>query len=264
MNCSLGSSKKVVVLLLFFLADFLSGQVSTLNPKRPSFPEKKKKFPSKEQQRALELFSYIRHINPINPLTMAHCERVSKPLLQCLRQSYKNGLPAAQVQSFRSFGSTAVARDEAAQEVKQEPFYKAPDPELVTSPRLERKLVRSGVAPVGSRRRRAALKDSANLPFEQLPYQCFQEARKFLLADRQEKLQQIETERARIARLRETDASAAGGEVQKQRRLKSMENHLEELKIHADINDPVVKKKFEDGIGMSSTANALQLLRLSY
>lgn len=110
--------------------------------------------------------------------------------------------------------------------------------------------MRQGVSPVGSRRRRAAMKDSPNVPFEQLPYQCFQEARKFLLEDRKEKLEQIETERARIARLRATDASQSGGELQKQRRLRSMENHLEQLKIHADINDPIVKKKFEDGIGM--------------
>lgn len=186
---------------------------------------------------------------------MAHCERVSKPLLQCLRQSYKNGLPAAQLQSIRSFGSTAAVHDEAQEVHKKESFYKAPDPELVTSPRLERRLMRSGVSPIGSRRRRAALRDSANIPFEQLPYQCFQEARNYLLADRKEKLEQIETERTRIANLKATDASKAGGELQKQRRLKSMENHLEQLKIHADINDPIVKKKFEDGIGMASTGH---------
>jgi large subunit ribosomal protein L35 len=142
-----------------------------------------------------------------------------------------------------------VAHDEAQEVEKNESFYKSPNPEFVTSPKLERRLMRSGVSPIGSRRRRAALRESSGVPFEQLPYQCFQEARKFLIADRKEKLEQIETERSRIAKLRDTDASKVGGELQKQRRLKSMENHLEQLKIHADINDPIVKKKFEDGIG---------------
>jgi large subunit ribosomal protein L35 len=107
------------------------------------------------------------------------------------------------------------------------------------------------VKPVGSRRRRAALKSSDNIPFEQLPYQAFQEARKILQADREEKLRQIEKERARIAKLSAQDASRfEGGEVQKQRKLLSMQNYLERLKILADINDPLIKKRFEDGEGM--------------
>ncbi|KAJ9199697.1 hypothetical protein DTO166G4_5577 [Paecilomyces variotii] len=180
---------------------------------------------------------------------MSHCELASKPLLQCLRTTYARSLPVVQLQSTRAFGSTASARDEAQAESAKQPFYKAPDPSLVTSPRLERRLLKSGVSPIGSRRRRAALQDSPNIPFEQLPYQCFQEARKILLADREEKLKQIETERERIARLREKPAEEAGGELSKNSRLKAMEHHLEHLKILADINDPVVKKRFEDGEG---------------
>jgi large subunit ribosomal protein L35 len=95
------------------------------------------------------------------------------------------------------------------------------------------------------------LKSADNLPFEQLPYQCFQEARKVLQADREEKLQAIEQERARIARLTAQDASTIpGGERQKQIRLDSMSRYLEKLKILADINDPLTKKRFEDGEGM--------------
>ena len=41
-----------------------------------------------------------------------------------------------------------------------------------------------------------------------------------------------------------------GGERQKQIRLDSMSRHLEKLKILADINDPLIKKRFEDGEGM--------------
>lgn len=124
------------------------------------------------------------------------------------------------------------------------------DPALVSTRKEERQLMRSGIRPIGSRRRRAALQDSANMPFEQLPYQCFQEARKLLGADREEKLQQIEIERARIARLQAQDPAGSGGEMEKNRRLTSMRKYLEELKILADINDPAIKKRFEDGEGM--------------
>lgn len=109
--------------------------------------------------------------------------------------------------------------------------------------------MRKGIAPIGSRRRRAALQDSANVPFEQLPYQCFQEARKVLLADREEKLKDIEATRNKIARLQSLSAAEAGGEQSKKSRLGAYEQHLEHLKILADINDPLVKKKFEDGQG---------------
>ena len=104
----------------------------------------------------------------------------------------------------------------------------------------------------GSRRSRAAIKSCLNLPFEKLPYQCFQEARKVLQSDREEKVRQIQTQRQRIARLLEKDASTVGGEKQKGFRLESMKKHLEHLKILADINDPLVKKRFEDGHGLSS------------
>ncbi|KAL8839881.1 MAG: hypothetical protein Q9170_001561 [Blastenia crenularia] len=124
------------------------------------------------------------------------------------------------------------------------------DPNTVSTPRLERKLLRiTGQQPIGSRRRRAALQNSKNIPFEQLPYQCFQEARKLLLADREEKLKQIEEERRRIAKTQATPAEQYGGEFVKKGRLVRMQKYLEKLKILADINDPVVKKRFEDGEG---------------
>lgn len=111
--------------------------------------------------------------------------------------------------------------------------------------------MKGGIIPIGSRRRRAALKSSDNIPFEQLPYQCFQEARKVLAADREEKLKLIATERLRISNLVATDATnVRGGEATKQKRLESMRRHLEYLKIQADINDPMIKKRFEDGEGM--------------
>ena len=132
------------------------------------------------------------------------------------------------------------------------------DPYTVSSRREERILIRQGTYPIGSRRRRAAIRTSQNIPFEQLPYQCFQEARKILQDDRQEKLQDIEKQRGRIERLSAKDVTDNGrlqGDAQRQalhqkeHRLKSMRKELERLKILADINDPMVKKRFEDGEG---------------
>lgn len=178
----------------------------------------------------------------------------SKPLLQCLRQSYGKSLSIASLQSARSFQTTAVAHEEVLQTenaAKAEPFYtNNPDPALVNSPRPEKKLTRSGVPLVGSRRRRAALSSSENIPFELLPYQCFQEARKVLQADREEKLKAITREQSRIERLQALTDEQAGGANVKRSKLGSMEKHLNNLKVWADINDPLIKKKFEDGQGI--------------
>jgi len=110
------------------------------------------------------------------------------------------------------------------------------------------------VQPVGSRRRRAALRRAAihqavELPFEQLPYQCFQEARKVLLEDRQDKIRAIEKQQQRIHNLERQDAAVSGGSAAKDTRLRSMRKQLHDLVILADINDPAVKRRFEDGQG---------------
>ena len=83
-----------------------------------------------------------------------------------------------------------------------------------------------------------------------MPYQCFQEARKVLAADREEKIRQIEVFRVRLQRLKEQDAAISGGEREKDHRIRSMERKIEDIKVLADINDPMVKKRFEDGKGM--------------
>ncbi|KAI5865490.1 phosphatidylethanolamine-binding protein [Durotheca rogersii] len=124
------------------------------------------------------------------------------------------------------------------------------DRETTTAHWAEGKLARLGTPPIGSRRRRAALRTSDNVPFEQLPYQCFQEARRVLQEDRRQKLQAIADELAKIKRLEDTPADQLpGGEAKKTRRLESMRKYLEELKILADVNDPLVKRRFEDGMG---------------
>ncbi|EXJ78638.1 hypothetical protein A1O1_09039 [Capronia coronata CBS 617.96] len=177
---------------------------------------------------------------------MAPSRAPSALLLHSLRSlAIEKPSTALAIRAFTSASSTC-------QEVQAErpSFYRNPDPETVYQPRLERKLARAGRPPIGSRRRRMALSQSPRIPFEQLPYQCFQEARKVLVEDREEKLRKIETERARVARVREADPGAfRGGEPFKQKKLASMEAELERLKILADINDPSVKRRFEDGKG---------------
>ena len=148
-----------------------------------------------------------------------------------------------------AFTTSAWLNNEST--TKTTSFTPMTDPLTVTSASGERKLMKIGILPIGSRRRRAAIKTSDNIPFEQLPYQCFQEARRVLQVDREKKLKLIQTERLRISTLAAQDVSTInGGEIHKQRRLDSMKRYLEHLKIQADINDPLIKKRFEDGEGM--------------
>lgn len=170
--------------------------------------------------------------------------------LRCWRQYGVTSTDAA-----RTFSSSALLRaDGEAPEAASEAKTKTLDPQTVHTPQLERRLIRTtGQTPVGSRRRRAALRSSAQVPFEELPYQCFQEARKILSADRAEKIEQINEQRKRLEKLREKQVEPQN-EFQKERRIASMAKHLEELKIFADINDPTVKKRFEDGLGESDTS----------
>ena len=55
---------------------------------------------------------------------------------------------------------------------------------------------------------------------------------------------------AKIKRLEATPADQVpGGERKKNLRLTSLRKYLEKLKILVDINDPLVKRRFEDGFG---------------
>ncbi|KAH7342655.1 phosphatidylethanolamine-binding protein [Rhexocercosporidium sp. MPI-PUGE-AT-0058] len=176
---------------------------------------------------------------------MPTCKKVVRPLARCLQNTQASSHSARVIRTFTS--SSRTNEEATAETVPFKPMF---DPATVTNPRHEKKLMRSGIIPIGSRRRRAALKSSDDIPFEQLPYQCFQEARKVLAADREQKLKLIATERLRISNLVATDAAnVRGGEATKQKRLESMRRHLEYLKIQADINDPMIKKRFEDGEG---------------
>ena len=179
---------------------------------------------------------------------MAPGNAPSRQLLQCLRSLSIGPQSEFVSQCTRSLTTSAAHFDEL--DILSTSYYRQPDPANVFVRRLERRLTRAGTPPIGSRRRRVLQHEAPGIPFEQLPFQCFQEARKVLQADREEKLKKIEVERARIARLRDADPELSGGEFRKQNRLKSMHATLEKLKILADINDPMVKKRFEDELGM--------------
>lgn len=188
---------------------------------------------------------------------MSRCGAVARPL-------------ARQLLPLRRFTTTATARQQQQQQQHQneassssasttsssstpaqQPSPLDLDPDTVL-PEFEAPLIKAGKMPVGSRRRRVALRSITDLglPFEQLPYQAFQEARAVLAADRADKLGQIRTQLGRIARLEGADPAAVrGGQRMRDTRLASLRRHVERLKILADANDPLVKKRFEDGLG---------------
>ena len=183
---------------------------------------------------------------------MSGCSRrAAQPLSRCLR-TQTNALT-------KSFSTTAIRAEATGEAYKAEIVAAKPqwNPEIVTSRKGEKDLFEHGIMPIGSRRRRAAIGSSQNIPFEQLPYQTFQEARAVLQADREKKIKEIEIERGRIQRLDAKNAKDVGGEQQKQNKLDSMRRHLEHLKILADINDPMIKKRFEDGEGMLKLKDSL-------
>ncbi|PKS07276.1 hypothetical protein jhhlp_005878 [Lomentospora prolificans] len=174
--------------------------------------------------------------------------QVARPLVRGLRQTVL--IQPATIRSFSLSSARFDAPTTTAEQVQNPADQFNSDPNTVLGRRAERELAKAGNPPVGSRRRRAALRSSPNVPFEQLPYQCFQEARAIIRADREEKVEAIRTELAKIARLEAADPSTLkGGERKKELRLTSLREHVEQLKILADINDPVVKRKFEDGLG---------------
>ncbi|KAL4968919.1 mitochondrial 54S ribosomal protein mL38 [Aspergillus stella-maris] len=178
---------------------------------------------------------------------MAHCERASRPLVQCIQKSSMRGLSSVQLQT-RAFQTTTAVQEQAQAEPAKQAFHKSPDPALVSSKRLEKRLMRQGILPIGSRRRRAALQGSDNVPFEQLPFQCFQEAQKVLRANRDEKLKEIASTAEKIARI-EALPEAQRATHSTHAKLRALQHHVTKLQVLADINDPLVKKKFEDGKG---------------
>lgn len=196
------------------------------------------------------------------PATMS-LDRSARPLARCLQCTRHNRIAS------RSFSTTLQRAQEetTSQPPSADPSPPPPsaenraaqrrlriNPETVSNPKRERWLVRGdkpGQHPIGSRRRRAALASSARIPFHELPYQCFQEARKVLKEDRAEKVAEIEELRAKIAKWKTTEVPPER-QAKKELQIQSWKRHIERLKIFADINDPLVKKNFEDGFGKCS------------
>jgi large subunit ribosomal protein L35 len=198
---------------------------------------------------------------------MSRPQQVARPIVRSLRQI--TGAAAtcpSRSLALRQFSSTPSRKDETTPtstpaEAGSDAQKLAADAALLGQKKADPypSMIKQGteeqlselLSPqLGSRRRRAALATTGNVPFEQMPYQAFQEARKILAQDREEKVAKIVAEAAKIRRLEATDASAfRGGETYKQRRLESMREYVERLKILADINDPLVKRRFEDGQG---------------
>lgn len=182
---------------------------------------------------------------------------VIRPTFRCLRKTQRKPL-----ESSRSFRISTPHRNEPIVQSPASLSSSTPppplpklDPSTVSTPREERALARTQhLQPIGSRRRRAALQSSDNVPFEQMPYQCFQEARKVLQEDRESKLAQIAEMRKRIAHWQNVPAGDCGGDYAKKGKLVRMHKYLEELKILADINDPLIKKRFEDGQGKGNSS----------
>ncbi|KAH6675306.1 phosphatidylethanolamine-binding protein [Plectosphaerella plurivora] len=181
---------------------------------------------------------------------MSVCRQAARPLAQCLRatEATTTTLP------MRPFTTSPASSIDVYKVLRERPEGEIDpadlDPNTAIAPWAEKDLWKAGTPPIGSRRRRFAIRTTQNIPFEQLPYQAFQEARKILAADREEKLAAISAELEKIRKIRETDASVyKGGEEKKAIKLESLRRHVEELKILADINDPNVKRRFEDGLG---------------
>ncbi|KAL7785278.1 PEBP-like protein [Trichoderma ceciliae] len=175
---------------------------------------------------------------------MSRCQAVARPLARQLRRK-------CAVRPFTAVAARA-ATAQAQQSSADAPTQPGPldlDPNSVL-PEFESLLIKEGKMPIGSRRRRVAMRTTPNIPFEQLPYQAFQEARAVLAADRQDKVAKIKEELEKIAALENKDASLVqGGQSMKDTKLASLRRYVEQLKIQADINDPLVKKRFEDGLG---------------
>ncbi|KAK0742268.1 phosphatidylethanolamine-binding protein [Apiosordaria backusii] len=196
---------------------------------------------------------------------MSGTQQVARPLVRSLRQATTSTATCQSrpiVAAIRQFSSTPSRSDETttttpagsdAQKLAADAAIlgkKKASEITVIKQGSEEELAKLLSPGLGSIRRRAAIATTGDIPFEQLPYQCFQEARKVLAQDREEKITKIKAELAKIKRIEETDPSTyRGGEEYKQKRLESLRQHVEELKIQADINDPMVKRKFEDGQG---------------
>lgn len=211
---------------------------------------------------------------------MSRCQRVARPIALCLRPAYSTqvAVPAKSTTTARLLSHSASRHDVettttsspadtqathdllnanvasadtgASAESRAELKARWLDPNTTTLAWAERKLLKQGRNPIGNRRRRAAVRQTPDIPFEQLPYHAFQEARKLLAADRAEQLEEIKQAHQRVKTVEATPAEKyRHGELRRGLKLYNLRKHVEYLKIQADINDPNVKRRFQDGQG---------------
>lgn len=177
---------------------------------------------------------------------MSRCRAITRPLAGQLRQQSQCVIRPFTTGAARS--ADVAATPAATPPVPTDPLDLDPNTVL---PEFEAHLAKEGKMPIGSRRRRVAIRTTTDVPFEHLPYQAFQEARKILAADRELKLEAMRKTEKKLDNMEQIDANAVkGGQYMKDQKIASLRRHVEELKILADVNDPVVKKRYEDGLGM--------------
>ncbi|KAL1892573.1 mitochondrial 54S ribosomal protein YmL35 [Ceratocystis pirilliformis] len=184
---------------------------------------------------------------------MSRCPSLARPLLRGLSGNGPVKL------AIRPFSMNAAAHSDAPTAPTGQTTDAAPaaqldpttlDPNTAVGRAAELALQKAGRPPIGSRRRRMAIRTSQNLPFEQLPFQCFQEARKILKADREKKVEELKEKAEIIASLEQSDGSMfKQGKAGRDLRLQSLRKRVNKLQILADINDPVVRRRSEDGVG---------------
>lgn len=224
---------------------------------------------------------------------MSRCQRAARPIALCLRPAYSaqlavpakptatarllshsasrhdveptttsspadaqatHGLLNANVASTDA-GAASESADSPSSDKKAELKARWLDPNTTTLSWAEKKLLKQGRNPIGDRRRRAAVRQTPSVPFEQLPYHAFQEARKLLAEDRAEQLEKIKQAYQRIKTVEATPAEKyRHGQLRKGLKLYNLRKRLEYLKIQADINDPAVKRRFQDGHGEPHSA----------
>jgi large subunit ribosomal protein L35 len=115
------------------------------------------------------------------------------------------------------------------------------DPNTVFTAKGEKELASLGKTPIGSRRRRAALASSPGIPFEQLPYQCFQEALKIVAEERAETVKKLEHELEKIGRMQKLVDEGGPNTAKRQAKIRDMTKYVNDLTIQADIHDPRIK-----------------------
>lgn len=190
---------------------------------------------------------------------MSRCRAITRPLAGQLRQQSQCVIRPFTTGAARSAEVAATPAAAAPPPVPTDPLDLDPN---TVMPEFEAHLAKEGKMPIGSRRRRVAIRTTTDVPFEHLPYQAFQEARKILAADRESKLEAMRKTEKKLDNMEQIDAGAVkGGQYMKDQKIASLRRHVEELKILADVNDPVVKKRYEDGLGMFAIGSSDMQLR---